>query len=492
MLHFLWDSISLQTCLIFLFVFLLIMDYMKNRNPKNFPPSPFRLPFLGHLYLMDFKDPVVTVDKLSKRYGDIFGLHMGSMRVVMVNGIRLGKEVLVNQGDKFLDRPDIPIDEEIFSKMGLITSNGHLWKAQRRFTLTTLRNFGLGKRSVEERIQEECQCLAEVFRDEQGNPFNPQLKITNAVSNVICSLIFGNRFEYHDEDFQRLLKLMNDTAVLHGSVTSQLYNNFPSLMKYLPGPHQTIFKNGKIVKKFIQEQINKHREDWNPSESRDYIDSYLLEISKGHDSDTFRDEHLLACTLDLMFAGTETTSSTIRWALLFMATNPEIQARVQAEIDAVIGQARLPCLEDRSSLHYTNAVIHEVQRRGNVIPFNAPRMATEDAYVDGYCIPKGTLVMANLTSLMCDKNEWKTPHTFNPEHFLKDGKFWKNEYFLPFSMGKRSCLGELLARSELFLFFTSLLQKFTFQAPPDTALSLRAVVGIALAPEPYRICAVPR
>ncbi|NXQ35157.1 CP2J2 protein, partial [Alaudala cheleensis] len=492
MLHFLWDSISLQTFLIFLFIFLLITDYMKHRNPKNFPPTPFRLPFLGHVYLINFKDPVATVEKLTKRYGDIIGLSMGSMKLVMVNRMRLMKEVLVNQGDKFLDRPDMPLDEEIFTKMGLISSNGHLWKAQRRFTLSTLRNFGLGKRSLEERIQEECRYLVEALRDEQGNPFDPQLHITNAVSNVICSLIFGNRFEYHDEDFRRLLKLMCDIAVLHGSITSQLYNNFPTLMKYLPGPHQTIFKNWRVVEKFMQEQIKKHKEDWNPSESRDYIDSYLLEISKDHDSDTFKDKHLIACALDLMFAGTETTSSTLRWALLFMAMHPEIQARVQAEIDAVIGQARPPALEDRNHLHYTNAVIHEVQRKGNVIPFNAPRMATQDAYVDGYYIPKGTILMANLSSLLRDKDEWKTPDNFNPEHFLKDGKFWKNECFQPFSMGKRSCLGELLARSELFLFFTSLLQRFTFQAVPDTKLGLQAVVGIALAPQPYKICAVPR
>ncbi|NWT33096.1 CP2J2 protein, partial [Cardinalis cardinalis] len=491
MLHFFRDSISLQTFLIFLFIFLLIADYMKNRNPKNFPPTPLRLPFLGHLYLVDFKDPVAAVQRLTKRYGEIVGMHMGGMKLVLVTGMRLVKEVLINQGDKFLDRPDLPVDEGIFKKIGLISSTGHLWKAQRRFTLTTLRNFGLGKRSLEERIQEECRYLVDVFRDEQGNPFNPQLKITNAVANVICSLIFGNRFDYQDDDFQRLLKLMNEMTALHGAVSTQLYNNFPSIMKYLPGAHQTIFKYWKVLENFMQEQIKKHKEDWNPSEIRDYIDSYLLEISKD-DSNTFQEEHLMACSLDLMFAGTETTSSTLRWALLFMAIHPEIQARVQAEIDAVIGQARPPALEDRNKLHYTNAVVHEVQRKGNVIPFNVPRMASEDTYVDGYYIPKGTVLMTNLTSLLFDKNEWKTPDTFNPEHFLKDGKFWKNEYFLPFSTGKRACLGELLARSELFLFFTSLLQKFTFQAPPGTTLSLQSVMGITRAPQPYKICAVPR
>ncbi|NXM00677.1 CP2J2 protein, partial [Tyrannus savana] len=158
-----------------------------------------------------------------------------------------------------------------------------------------------------------------------GNPFDPQFTLTNAVSNVICSLIFGNRFDYHDEDFRKLLKLLHEMIILQGDTTAQLYNSFPSIMKFLPGAHQTISKNWKWLKSYMQEQINKHKEDWNPSESRDYIDSYLQEIAKDKGSDTFREEHLIACTLDLMVAGTETTSSTLRWALLFMALHPEIQ-----------------------------------------------------------------------------------------------------------------------------------------------------------------------
>ncbi|XP_027765999.1 cytochrome P450 2J2-like, partial [Empidonax traillii] len=144
---------------------------MKNRNPKNFPPTPLRLPFVGHLYSVDFKDPISSVKKLTEKYGDIVGTSMGSMKFVIVNGMRLVKEVLVNQGENFLERPEMPT--EIFSKIGLISSSGHLWKAQRRFTLTTLRNFGLGKRSVEERIQEECRFLVDAIKDEQGECHAP-------------------------------------------------------------------------------------------------------------------------------------------------------------------------------------------------------------------------------------------------------------------------------------------------------------------------------
>ncbi|NXX89400.1 CP2J2 protein, partial [Centropus bengalensis] len=492
MLRFLWDSISLQVLLVFLLVFLLVADYMKHRKPKNFPPSPFTLPFVGHIHLMDFRDPLKGVEKFYKKYGEIFSTRVGSMSFVFVSGQRMIKEVLVNQGENFIDRPDMPIDREIFSHRGLITSNGHLWKQQRRFTLTTLRNFGLGKRSLEERIQEECRYLVDVFVDEQGNPFDPHFKINNAVSNIISSIVFGNRFDYHDEKFQKLLQLLDETVTLHAAPMSQLYNSFPSIVKYLPGSHQTIAKNWRWLKSFVEEKIDKHKEDWNPSESRDFIDSYLQEISKDNGGSIFQEENLVSCTVDLFIAGTETTSTTIRWALLYMALHPEIQARVQAEIDAVIGQARPPALKDRDNMPFVNAVIHEVQRKSNIIPFNVPRLAVRDTDVCGFNIPKGTIVLTNLTSLMFDKNEWESPDTFNPGHFLKDGQFCKSEYFLPFSVGKRACLGELLARSELFLFFTALFQKFTFHPPPGTTLSLKYKLGITAAPEPYKICAVPR
>ncbi|NWQ76950.1 CP2J2 protein, partial [Columbina picui] len=492
MLHFLWDSISIQTLLVFLVVFLLVADYMKHRKPKGFPPQPFYVPIVGHTYLMNFSNPMMTFRKLTEKYGDIFGLKMGISSFVIVNVLRLVKEVLVNQGENFLDRPEMPVDKELFSKRGLVLSNGHLWKQQRRFTLSTLRNLGLGKRSLEERIQEECRYLVDAFGDEQGNPFNPRFKLNNAISNIICSLSFGNRFEYHDEDFQKFLRLVDEIVQLHGATMTQLYNAFPSIIKFFPGAHQTIFRNARLLKSFVKERIDKHKEDWNPSESRDFIDCYLQEIAKDNGDGIFQEENLVACVLDLLFAGTETTSTTIRWALLYMAMYPEIQGRVQAEIDAIIGQARQPALDDRTNMPYTNAVIHEVQRKGNIVPFGVPRMTVKDTVVDGFCIPKGTTLAPNLTALMFDKNEWETPDTFNPGHFLKDGQFWKRESFIPFSIGKRSCPGELLARTELFLFFTALLQKFTFQAPPDTTLNLQFTTGIAVGPKPYKICAVPR
>uniref|UniRef100_A0A8C6QPY6 Cytochrome P450 2J6 n=1 Tax=Nannospalax galili TaxID=1026970 RepID=A0A8C6QPY6_NANGA len=432
--------------------------------------------------------------QLVKKYGNVVSMDLGTMPSVVISGLSLIKETFTHLDQNFLNRPVTFSREHVFSKNGLIFSNGQTWKEQRRFALMTLKNFGLGKKSLEQRIQEEAHYLVEAIEEEKGQPFDPHFKINNAVSNIICSVTFGERFDYQDSRFQELLRLLDEALGLESSVLSQLYNVFPSIMKYVPGPHHRIFRNWEKLKLFVSHMIDNHRKDWNPDEPRDFIDAFLKEMTKYSDKTTtsFNEENLICSTLDLFFAGTETTSTTLRWALLYMALYPEVQEKVQTEIDSVIGQERQPSLADRESMPYTNAVVHEVLRMGNIIPLNAPRAVAVDTTLSGYHLPKGTIVMINLTGLHRDPKEWATPDTFNPEHFLENGQFKKRESFLPFSMGKRACLGEQLARSELFIFFTALVQKFTFKPPVNEKLSLKFRMAITLAPASHRICAVPR
>ncbi|XP_075802026.1 cytochrome P450 2J3-like isoform X2 [Microtus pennsylvanicus] len=395
-----WAALHLQTLLLAVVTFLFLADYFKSRRPKNYPPGPQRLPFIGNILHFNKKQPHLVVQQLVKKYGNVISLDFGVKFSVIVSTLPLIKEAFTQLEENFMSRPILPFQNFVFNENGLIFSSGQTWKEQRRFALMTLRNFGLGKKSLEQRIQEEAQHLVEVIKEEKGQPFNPHFKINNAVSNIICSITFGERFEYHDSQFQELLRLLDKAVILSSSKMVRFYNIFPWIMKHLPGSHQTALATWRQLKSYISDVVENHRRDWNPDEPRDFIDAFLTEITKHSDKTTtsFNEENLICSTLDLFFAGTETTSTTMRWALLYMAVYPEIQEKVQAEIDRVIGQEKQPSLTDRDSMPYTNAVVHEVQRMANVVPLNVPREVTVDTTLAGFHLPK--------ESELASENNW--------------------------------------------------------------------------------------
>ncbi|XP_076134266.1 cytochrome P450 2J2-like isoform X1 [Alosa pseudoharengus] len=492
---FIFYLLDIRSVFVFLTVFLLIYDFIKNKRPNNFPPGPRPLPFIGDLHRLDFNNIHLQFSKFAEKYGDIFSVQFIGPWLVVLNGHKLAREAYVLQGENFADRPSLPVFVDLVGHKGVVSSNGYAWKQQRRFALHTLRNFGLGKRSLEPSILQESRYLNEAFANEQGKPFDPQWLINNAVSNIICLLVFGDRYEYSSDEFQSLLKNINEGVLLEFGIWSQLYNMFPWLFRRVPGPHRRLFTVWNEVIDFVRKRIEDHRVDYDPSSPRDYIDCFLAEMGKWKDDEAsgFDIENLCFCTLDLFVAGTETSSTTLYWALLYMITYPEIQRKVQEELDRVVGSSRQPSLADRENLPYSDAVIHEIQRFGNIIPLNLGRCTTKDTQIGDYTIPKGTMVLASLTSVLFDETEWETPHTFNPGHFLDaEGKFMRREAFLPFSIGKRACLGEQLARMELFLFFTSLLHRFSFSAPEGVEPSLEFRFGVTRTPQPYQLCAVPR
>ncbi|KAJ7992923.1 hypothetical protein DPEC_G00267110 [Dallia pectoralis] len=486
------DYFDLRGWLVFIFVFLLVLDIVRNRPPPNFPVGPWSLPFLGNVFTkLDFK----SMDKMAKDYGPVFSLRRGCERIIFISGYKMVKEALVNQLNSFADRPITPLFNVTFKGNGIVLSNGYMWKNQRKFANTHLHNFGEGKKGLEHYIQLESNYLCEAFKEEQGRGFNPHFILNNAVGNIIASVVFGHRFEYSDGKFQKLLRLDNEAVELFGTAMAQLYDAFPNIIKHLPGPHRTINSNYRQITDFLKEEVDKHQEDWDPLNPRDYIDTYLTEINKKKEDPKagFNTEGLVICTLDLFEAGMESVATTLRWALVYMMKYPEIQVKVQAEIDRVIGQSRQANMSDRPNMPYTDAVIHEIQRIGTIVPLGFPKMASKDTSLGGYFIPKGTTIHANLSSVLFDKDEWETPNTFNPGHFLdSDGQFRRREAFMAFSAGKRVCVGEHLARMELFLFFTTLFQRFSISPVPGAVPCLNGVLGFTYSPEPFLIRALLR
>uniref|UniRef100_UPI00398F8DA4 cytochrome P450 2D15-like n=1 Tax=Pristiophorus japonicus TaxID=55135 RepID=UPI00398F8DA4 len=481
---------------VFCTVFVLAFDFMKRRKKcQNYPPGPWALPFIGNILQVDLSNPHLSFAKLAKKHGNVFSVQFGWTNLVVLSGYETLKEALVKKSEDFADRPTLPVYEEMLKRIGegiIFAKYGHWWREQRRFSLLTLRNFGMGKKSLEMRIVEEAGFLNQAFEDEMGLPFDAHFCLTCATSNIICSIIFGDRYEYHDKKFLGFLHTVEESFVLEGAFWGQLLNAFP-FIRHFPGPHSKIFKNQEKTIRFLQEIVTEHKELWDPNEPRDFIDAFFAEQEKmkNDPKTSFLESNLIGAVVDLFAAGTETSSTTLRWALIFMVLHPELQSKVHEEIDRVVGKERKPMLDDRDNMPYTNAVIHETQRLGNIAPISLPHQTYRATEVMGYTIPKGTVIIPNLTSVMFDENVWSTPHQFNPDHFLNaEGKFMKPEAFLPFSAGRRVCLGEQLAKTELFLFFTSMLQHFTFLLPENEPRPsyTEAKYGITRSPLPYRLC----
>ncbi|XP_025032580.1 cytochrome P450 2K6-like [Python bivittatus] len=200
------------------------------------------------------------------------------------------------------------------------------------------------------------------------------------------------------------------------------------------------------------------------------------------------------CIVDLFIAGTDTTSASLHWALLLMATHLDIQDKVHKELEEVFNSSHSICYKDWKKLPYTSAVIHEIMRNKYALLFGLARQCVKDVYLNGFIIPKGAVILPDLRSVLSDPEHWEMPEEFNPNNFLdKEGNFVLKEAFLPFGAGTRSCLGELLAKTEFFIVFTSLLREFRLELPEGVEkLSQESIIGLTLHPPPYKICALPR
>nr|XP_037865215.1 cytochrome P450 2C18 isoform X3 [Chlorocebus sabaeus] len=327
----------------------------------------------------------------SKVYGPVFTVYFGLKPIVVLHGYEAVKEALIDHGEKFSGRGSFPVAEKVNKGLGILFSNGKRWKEIRRFSLMTLRNFGMGKRSIEDRVQEEARCLVEELRKTNASPCDPTFILGCAPCNVICSVIFHNRFDYKDQRFLNLMEKFNENLRILSSPWIQVCNNFPALIDYLPGSHNKVVKNFAYVKSYVLERIKEHQESLDMDNPRDFIDCFLIKMEqeKHNLQSEFTVESLIATVTDMFGAGTETTSTTLRFGLLLLLKYPEVTAKVQEEIECVVGRNRSPCMQDRSHMPYTDAVVHEIQRYIDLIPTNLPHAVTCDVKFRNYLIPKG-------------------------------------------------------------------------------------------------------
>ncbi|XP_040148940.1 cytochrome P450 2U1 isoform X3 [Ictidomys tridecemlineatus] len=441
---------------------LLGWSWVRWHRARDIPPGPTPWPLVGnfgHVLLPPFlrrqgwvshtaratgmdpttQAPQVILAKLARVYGNIFSFFIGHYLVVVLNDFHSVREALVQQAEVFSDRPRVPLISMLTKEKGVVFAPyGPVWRQQRKFSHSTLRHFGLGKLSLEPKIIEEFKYVKEEMQKQGENPFSPFPILSNAVSNIICSLCFGRRFDYTNSEFKRMLDFMSRGLEICLNSQLLLINICPWLY-YLPfGPYKELRLIEKDITTFLKQIIKDHQESLDGENPQDFIDMYLLhmeEEGKNNSHSSFNEDYLFYIIGDLFIAGTDTTTNSLLWCLLYMSLNPDVQV------------------------------------------------------LQGYTIPKGTLILPNLWSVHRDPTIWEKPEDFYPDRFLDDqGQLLKKEFFIPFGIGKRVCMGEQLAKMELFLMFVSLMQTFTFALPKDSKKpNLTGRFGLTLAPYPFNI-----
>ncbi|OWK16253.1 CYP2S1 [Cervus elaphus hippelaphus] len=458
---------ALLLLLLLLLVVTLVLPATRARG--HLPPGPTPLPLLGNL--------------LQLRPGALYlGLLRLSKKLLWTQDRAPPWEEGRSPGDRGKAGPSL----SLAVCAGVFFSNGERWRQLRKFTTLALRDLGMGKREGEELIQAEARCLVEALQGTKGRPFDPSLLLAQASCNIICSLVFDLRLPYDNEEFQAVVQAAGSIAVGVSSPWGQTYEMFSRFLQCLPGPHTQLLGHLGTVAAFATQQVRQHEGSLGASgPARDLVDAFLLKMAKEkQDPNTeFTDENLLMTVVYLLFAGTVTVSTTIRYTLLLLLKYPQVQERVQEELMRELGASQGPSLGDRARLPYTDAVLHEAQRLLALVPMGIPRALTKTTRFRGYTLPQSPIMV------------FEEPEEFNPGRFLDaDGKFKKHEAFLPFSLGKRVCLGEGLARTELFLLFTAILQAFSLEGPcPPGTLSLQpAISGLFNIPQAFQLQFRPR
>ncbi|XP_078578720.1 cytochrome P450 2U1-like [Branchiostoma floridae x Branchiostoma japonicum] len=471
-----------------------------NRRRGNFPPSPSgSWPIVGHLFALG-REPHLQLTEWSKQHGDVFSIRLGMEDVVVLNGGRTIKDALVEARHAFSSRPNVYVLDAItgFGQSIATARWTDEFVLRRKLSYIILKSLGmrLSPGHAEDVVLEEADCLCQKIQSHNGEPFDIVDVSNAAFSNVVCSMVFGRRFDYDDSKLSQLRRNVKDIARAISSC--QILSLFP-ILRFLPLENQSgrkAIRLAEMLQAFIREEMEAHRTTLDPANPRDFIDYCLLELAKPNSAGGFTEEHLVYFVANLFTAGTEGGSMTLAWGILYMILNPDIQTKVQEELDRVVGSdGGLPSIRHRLQLPYVEATVLEIQRIRQVIPLNLPHATTTAVNFRGYDIPAGTQVLTNLWSAHMDPEVWTDPERFQPERFLdREGRVISSpESFMPFSAGDRLCLGEKLAKVELFLLFSALMLRFKFMLPEGGPKpSTKGRCGFTLTPPPFELCVLPR
>nr|XP_061810961.1 steroid 17-alpha-hydroxylase/17,20 lyase-like [Nerophis lumbriciformis] len=462
-------------------------------------PGLPRLPLVGSLpWLGGGAPPHLLFTHLGRRYGPLFELYLGPHRTVVVNDHVHAREVLLRRGRDFAGRPST-VTTDLLTRGGkdiAFADFSPLWKLHRRLVHASFALFGEGSDRLWDIVLSEADGLCAELLSGEARGFDPSLAVTAAVTNVVCTLVFGTAYKRGDGELEEVMRYNH--GIVRTIARGGLVDIF-SWMKVFPNASLDELKaciavRDRLLTRKLREHKSRRQASPSDADPRDLLDALLKgQSSPGPDGEVITDDHVLMTAAEAFGAGVETTSTTLLWILAYFLHHPEVQKRAQEELDREVGD-RAVRAADRVRLPYLDAVINEGMRIRPVSPVLIPHVATTDSSIGRHAVRRGTRVLVNMWAIHHHPDHWDRPDSFVPDRFLDDrGRRVTPSCFLPFGAGPRICVGESLARTELFLFLSSLLQRMSFTPPlGDSPPDLRGRLGVVLQPLPYKIAVTPR
>uniref|UniRef100_A0A5B6YTT0 Cytochrome P450 76A2-like n=1 Tax=Davidia involucrata TaxID=16924 RepID=A0A5B6YTT0_DAVIN len=458
---------------------LFILHHRKISTTNRLPPGPPGWPVFGHMFKLGTM-PHKTLAGFKQHYGPVIWLKLGSRNTMVVLTANTAAELFKNHDLSFMERTVTSVfQSQGYDKGALsLAPYGTYWRVLRR--ICTVEMFV--NRKINETVSIRRKCVNDMLSwiEKEARVVTPEVRAIHVTRFVFLASfnMLGNLMLSRDlvdpeskegsEFFTAMIDLIEWTG--HPNIV----DSFPWLRLLDPqGLRKKMDRDmGKalmIASGFVKERI-KERQEGRESRNKDFLDVLLEFEGSGKDEPAkLSHQEINIFILEMFLAGSETTSSSLEWALTELLCNPTSMMKVKDEIATVIGPNRKLEEGDIDNLQYLQAVLKETLRLHPPVPLLIPRKAIRETDFMGYQIPKETQVFVNAWAMGRDPECWDDPLSFKPERFLGSKIDYKGQHFelIPFGAGRRMCVGVPLAHRMLHLVLGSLLQEFDWELGGD-------------------------
>ncbi|KAL1666579.1 cytochrome P450 [Schizophyllum commune] len=454
---------------------LLAVVLIRRRHSLPLPPGPLSLPIIGGLLSMPSEREWLTFTEWGRTYVSVFGQTM-----IVINSPRIAVDLLDRRSAIYSDRPAIAFGGDFvgWSRTTVLLPYGARHRASRRLMQQVF-----GTQSAVHKFDEiEESEVHKLLKDLLDTPDDFADHVRHITGSIILRISYGYHAQPHNDPFIELANEATEQFAMATSPGRFLANLVPPLLAlpdWFPGAtfkslgrtwRATLDCMADLPYEFVKSQLS-------DGTAESSFTSNILEARK--DITTDEEFDLKWSAASLYSGGADTTVASINAFIRFMAANPDVQARAQAELDGVVGTGRLPTMADRPHLPYMNALALEVLRSHVVVPTGAPHRVMEHDVYEGHFIPKGSLIMPILWSTLHDERTYRQPMEFRPERFLAvEGRQPERDpRTICFGFGRRICPGRELADISLFFACASILSVFEIGRCKDGGVEVAPVEG---------------